>query len=328
MALLIAQTGLAVIFALAAVAKLADRRGTRSTMVEFGLPPSIAAVGGIALPAVELAIAVLLFPTATARWGGLAAAATLLVFSTAIARLLARGEQPDCNCFGQLHAAPIGRRSLLRNVALAAVAGAIAAAGPGESIGSALDGADPVLVAGALVVAAALTLQGWFSYQLFHQNGRLITRVRALEEAVGDSRAPRQQTGLPERSPAPPFELPDLDGRHRSLDELLTSGRPLALAFSDPDCGACEPLVARLAKLSAERVGELEVALVTRGSAAENRARLNGYSFGPVLLQREHEVADAYHAHGVPSAVIIGSDGRIASPVVIGDRAVEELLRA
>ncbi len=328
MALLIARIGLAAIFALGAIAKLADRRGTRSTLVEFGLPSGLAALGQIALPAVELAIAVLLLPIATARWGGLAAAGTLLAFSGAMARLLALGEHPECNCFGQLHSAAIGRGSLLRNLALAMVAVVIASAGPGESIGFALAGADPALAAGAVVLALVLALQGWFSHQLFHQNGRLIARVRALEEAIGDPPAPRQRTGLPERSVAPPFELPDLDGRRRSLDELLTSGRPLALAFSDPDCSACEPLVARLAELRAQRVDMLEVALITSGSAAENRARLNGYSFGPVLLQREHEVADAYHAHGVPSAVIVGSDGRIASPVVMGDRAVEELLRS
>ena len=119
--LLIARLGLSVVFAVAAVAKLADRAGTQATLVEFGLRDRFAATGAVALPVAELAIAVLLLPAATARWGGIAAAATLLVFSAAIARSLARGEQPDCNCFGQIHSAPIGRGSLIRNVALATV---------------------------------------------------------------------------------------------------------------------------------------------------------------------------------------------------------------
>src|SRR5205823_12170182 len=73
---LIARIGLAAIFAVAAVAKLADRSGARATLVEFGLPPNLAGLGAIALPVLELTIAVLLFPTLTARWGALAAAAT------------------------------------------------------------------------------------------------------------------------------------------------------------------------------------------------------------------------------------------------------------
>ncbi len=325
-ALLIARVGLAAIFAGAAVAKLADRSGTRKTLTEFGLPARLAAPGQVALPAVELAIAALLLPAATARWGGLAAAVTLLVFSAAIARSLARGEEPDCNCFGTLHSAPIGRGSLLRNLALAAVAGVIAVAGPGARIGAALAGADAALLTGAIVIAAALAFQGWLSYQLFRQNGRLIERVRALEAAVGEAEPTRRQGGLPERSAAPNFELPDLDGRHRSLAGLLAGGRPVALAFSDPSCAACQPMLAKLAHLRADRGDELAVAVVTRGDVAENRRRLNGHAFDAVLLQNQHEVAEVYHAHRVPSAVIIGADGRIASSVAVGERAIELLL--
>ncbi len=169
-------------------------------------------------------------------------------------------------------------------------------------------------------------MQAWFSYQLFRQNGRLIDRVRALEEKVGEGGSQRPPAGLPEHSEAPRFELPDLEGHRRSLDDLLAAGRPGALAFSDPDCGACGPMVAKLARLRADHAGELAIALVSRGDPAENRARVNGHHFAAVLLQEEHEVADAYGAPGVPSAVIVDADGRIASRVAMGNDAVERLL--
>jgi uncharacterized membrane protein YphA (DoxX/SURF4 family) len=324
--LLIARIGLAAIFVLAAVAKLADRRGMRATLVAFGLPPALAAPGAITLPVVELTIAVLLLPTLTARWGALAAAATLVVFSAAIARSLARGEQPDCSCFGQLHSAPVGPAALFRNLALAGVAVAVAAAGPGRSLSIALAGVDGLAAVAVAALVAILAVQSWFGYHLFRQNGRLLERIRALEKRRGEPQHGREHPGLPESTQAPEFELPDIAGRRRSLEQLLAGGVPVALAFLDPDCGACTPLLPRLAQLRSERAGELELAIVTRGGQAETRARINGYEFDTVLLQDEHEVADAFRIQRVPSAVLVAPDGRFASPVAVGPSAIEELL--
>jgi uncharacterized membrane protein YphA (DoxX/SURF4 family) len=322
---LITRILLAAFLALAAVAKLADRRGTQATLVEFGLPAVFAAPGAIALPVVELSIAVLLLPTLTAQWGALAAAATLIVFSAAIVRSLARGEQPDCNCFGQLHPVPVGPPALLRNLALAGVAVAVAAAGPGQSLSTALAGVNPLAAVAVVTLVAILASQSWFGYHLFRQNGRLLERIRALEDRREEQQG-RQHPGLPESTQAPEFELPDIAGRRRSLEQLLAGGLPVALAFLDPDCGACTPLLPRLAQLRSERAGELELAILTRGGRDETRARINGYEFDTVLLQVEHEVADAFHIHRVPSAVLVGADGRIASPVAVGPSAIEELL--
>ena len=94
----------------------------------------------------------------------------------------------------------------------------------------------------------------------------------------------------------------------------------------DPDCAACTPLLPILAKLCSERAGELVLAILTRGGQAETRARINGHEFGTVLLQDEHEVADAFRIQQVPSAVLVAADGRIASPVAVGPSAIEELL--
>ena len=324
--LLIARVGLAAVFALAAVAKLADRRGTRATLVEFGLPPALAGPCAITLPVVELTIAVLLLPTLTARSGALAAAVMLVVFSAAIARSLARGEQPDCNCFGQLHSAPVGPAALLRNLAVLAVGVAVVAAGPGRSLSSALAGVNWLAALAVAALVAILAVQSWFGYHLFRQNGRLLERIRALEERRGEPQHGRQHPGLPESTQAPEFELPDIAGRRRSLKQLLAGGVPVALAFLDPDCGACTPLLPRLAQLRSERAGQLELAILTRGDKAETQARINGYEFDTVLLQDEHEVADAFRIQRVPSAVLVAADGRIASPVAVGPNAIEELL--
>src|SRR5919106_6937809 len=128
-ALLIARVLLALVLAVAGAAKLADREGSRQAIVDFGVPSAIAAPLGLLLPLAELAVAVALLPASTAWWGALGALALLSVFVVGITYNLARGRKPECHCFGQLHSAPAGWKTLARNGVLAAIAGFVLWAG-------------------------------------------------------------------------------------------------------------------------------------------------------------------------------------------------------
>jgi uncharacterized membrane protein YphA (DoxX/SURF4 family) len=55
--LLIARLLLALVFAVAGLAKLLDREGSRRTIVDFGVPSALAAPLGLVLPLAELAVA-------------------------------------------------------------------------------------------------------------------------------------------------------------------------------------------------------------------------------------------------------------------------------
>ena len=121
--LLIARLLLALVFALAAVGKIKDRAGSRQAITDFGLPAPLAIPLGILLPLCELAVAAALIPKATAWWGAVGALALLLLFVAGIGINIARGRKPDCHCFGQIHSAPAGWKTLLRNGLLAALAG-------------------------------------------------------------------------------------------------------------------------------------------------------------------------------------------------------------
>ena len=169
---LIARCALAAVFAIAAIAKLVDLASFRATLDDFGVPPLAARVGAVGVPLVELAIAALLVPAGTAVAAAIAALVLLAGFCLAIVRILRRGEAPDCGCFGA-RPSPVGHSTLARNAGLGGVAAVIAAAGPG-----------PVLAAPtvAVLIGAAFAAQAWFSWQLFRQHGRLLERVRALEE--------------------------------------------------------------------------------------------------------------------------------------------------
>src|SRR5688572_10702333 len=123
--LLVARVLLAGVFGVAGLAKLADRPGSRQALIDFGLPATLVRSLGLLLPLAELAVAAALLPLTTAWWGALGALALLLVFGVGIAGNLARGRRPACHCFGQLHSAPAGRATLLRNGVLAVLAGVL-----------------------------------------------------------------------------------------------------------------------------------------------------------------------------------------------------------
>jgi peroxiredoxin len=323
--LLVARIALALVFAVAAAAKLLDREATRASLTGFGVSERLAAPAAVALPVAELSTAVLLLVTSTAPWGAVAAVALLLVFALGIARAMARGAELDCNCFGQLRARPVGPRTLARNGVLAAVAVWIGIAGPGESLGGALAGMSGtawLAIASGFVLAAVIGIQAWFSFQLFRQHGRLIARIQELERGPGAGPV----EGLEPGQAVPDFELATLHGERRSLADLLARGRPLALVFTDPDCAACDPLLPDLARVEQERAAELEIVLVSRGSEAENRAKLNGTALENVLLQEERELAEACLVRGVPGAFVVGADGRVATPLVSGREAISGLL--
>ena len=124
------QLLLAVVFATAGVAKLLDQPGSRSALEGFGVPTRVVPVAAWLLPLVELATAVALVVHPTARAGAIAALVLLLAFIGGIASAMSRGEAPDCHCFGQLHSAPAGRGTLVRNAALSGLAAIVAVHGP------------------------------------------------------------------------------------------------------------------------------------------------------------------------------------------------------
>src|SRR5262245_55332459 len=159
--LLIARLVLAAVFAVAGVAKLADREGSRKTLVGFGVPGALAAPAAVALPVAELAVAVLLLPARTAVWGAVGAFGLLAAFTIAIGGRLGRGRTPECHCFGALHPEPAGPQALARNGALAALAAFVVIGGRSAETSATgwigrLDGTETaLLILGIAFVAVA-----------------------------------------------------------------------------------------------------------------------------------------------------------------------------
>src|SRR6266571_1692272 len=123
LALLLARLVLTAVFIVAGLGKLADLAGSQQALEDFGVSKLLARPFGLLLPLAELAVAIALILTALAWWGALGAVALLFLFIIGIGYNLARGRTPDCHCFGQLHSAPAGWSTLVRNAVLAGIAG-------------------------------------------------------------------------------------------------------------------------------------------------------------------------------------------------------------
>lgn len=311
---------LAAVFTAAAAAKLADRRALRETLVDFGLPRSVAGVA-ILVPAAELAVAVLLLPASTARPGALAGLALLALFTAAVAVQLARGHRPACNCFGATHARPIGPVTLVRNGALLACAAAVVAAGADDAGPSAVawlrDG--ELAAIGALGLTAACLAAALVC--VLRRHGQVLARLDELEAGT----EPRRP-GLPIGADAPWFEAHDLAGAPVTLTDLRAESLPLLLLFAHPGCGPCVSLLPEVGRWQRHLDDELVVALVSSGDVADVKVHAAEHGLTHVLLDDDGTVADAYEVTGTPTAVVVAPRGHVASAPAVGVLAIGALV--
>lgn len=320
---------LASVFVVAGWAKLSDRPSSQRAVEAFGLPLGLARPVGILLPLAELAVAGALLVSSWARAGAAGALALLALFVVGISLNLARGRRPDCNCFGQVHSAPIGASTLVRNIVLAAVAVVVIVEGPGNFVSSWISRADAtawVAAAGALAIAVL----AWFALNLTTQQGKLLERIDVLEDALGiagpGSHPVAPPAGLPVGSPAPGFALSSVDGGIVALEDLLVGDHPALLLFTTADCRPCTALLPDVATWQTQYAGQLTITVIGGGDADANRAKARDNGIVGMLLQDDDEVGQAYGYLGTPGAVVVSANGVVISPVVAGDAAVRALV--
>ena len=312
---------LAGVFLTAGIGKLRDLPGSRRAVADFGVPERAARVVGLLLPLAEIAIAISLVPAPSARWGALAAAILLAAFIAGIARALSRGEEPDCHCFGQIHSAPAGRSTLVRNAVLLAFAGVIVAYGSGPALDdwvSARSAAELAAVGLGICAVAAAT----YAWMLRARNQTLTNDLRIARKAV----ARGGRFGIPVGTEAPAFAIEDMRGEPATLTGLLERGKPALLLFMSPWCGPCNSMLPKVHEWQQSLSERLTIAIISTGTAEQN-APLEEQGLADVLLQEEMEVAEAFHVNGTPTAVVVSRQGLIASNLAEMEQTIEPLVR-
>jgi hypothetical protein len=114
----IAAIALGLMFVVSGGFKLADGPAWPKMAADLGVSRPLA----IAVPWYELVLGALLLTSLFSPWVELLAAVTLVVFTVVIVRRLLDGSRPPCACFGSRSNKPLGRRHVVRNLGLLAVA--------------------------------------------------------------------------------------------------------------------------------------------------------------------------------------------------------------
>lgn len=318
---LAAQILLAAVFATAAVGKLLDLKGSRRAMANFGVPERLAPVLGTLLPFAELAVAVTLIPVPTARWGALGGLLLLLGFIAGIGAALARGQAPDCHCFGQIHSAPAGKGTLARNAVLAGLALVVVIHGAGTPLDDWVSARSAAELAAVGLGIATLGL-AMFATRLWTERNHART-VAETAQAELQSLPP----GLPVGLPAPGFALPDMHGEMRTLRGLVEDGRPVMLIFTGPRCGACKAMMPDLGRWQQALGDRLRIALLSGGTVDENRASVEEHGVENVILQEDYEVMWEYRVRATPTAIVVAPDLSVATLPATGAISIEPLVR-
>ena len=341
MVLLFARGFLALVFGIAGIAKVADASGSRRAIVAFGVPEKFATPLGLGLPFAEILIALSLIPIRTAWLGSIAAFALLVMFAAGIAVNLARGNSPDCHCFGQLHSEPVSWLTFARNLALIALAGVIVVLGKDSPGLSAVSWLAPLTTAELInltlggIAVALLASAVVYLRRVLTQQSVVLSTVEAMKKVIDEDYAepPVEHKdaappleGLPIGAPAPSFSVSSIAGGPVTLDDLLAYGRPVLLLFVSPNCSPCEALLPIVKDWEREYGGQLTLALISKGTVKDNRERVEKYAASHLLLQAENFVAENYQAKWTPAAVFVSRYGRIASRMAYGDEAIRALV--
>jgi peroxiredoxin len=170
---------------------------------------------------------------------------------------------------------------------------------------------------GALLALAALVaLDGRFSW--------LLAGLGVL--ALGLWRGPALRRWLRRTAGAAAFALPDETGQTWTLAALLGLGRPLALVFSQPTCGACDLLLPALARWQRDLEGQVTIVLVSSGSRAAALDKARQHGLRRALADERQELFRAYGVTATPSAALIAGNGKRAGALAQGAAEIERLI--
>src|SRR5687767_11852798 len=160
--LLLIRLVLFAVFAVAAIGKFLDLKGSEKAVKDFGTPEEFAKTFAIALPFAEIVFAFCFLFVSMSWVGAIGALILLLTFTGGMIWQMAKGNAPDCHCFGQIHSEPVSRKTLIRNIIFAILALILIARGSdGQGRSLADDNNDPMQLL-LLFLVLAVTVAALF----------------------------------------------------------------------------------------------------------------------------------------------------------------------
>jgi peroxiredoxin len=330
--LLIVRLLLFGVFALAAIGKFLDLKGAEKAVKDFGTPDEFAKTFAIALPFAEIVFAYCFLFVSTSWLGAIGGLILLLTFSGGMLWQMAKGNAPDCHCFGQMHSEPISPKTLIRNIIFAILALFLIAQGRDGQGYSLSDGTSNTMQ--LILILIVLMLVGvavFYLKKILDGQTELLRRIELLEVVSGEGRplersdAGSPHDGLPIGAPFPAFELRDMSGRTVSPSSLLANDKPAVFFFVSPTCEPCKALLPEMERWEAELGDRVNFALFSSGTAESNAGKFAVFT-DDVILDENREIAELVYARWTPTAIFVRADETVGSHPAAGDVAIRKLI--
>lgn len=330
-AFLMAPLLLASVLVVSGVAKLRDPNSLRVGMESLRVPDQFRTPAvRLVVPWLEVGLGVLLVlaPWPLNMLAAFGALVLMAVYAVLIWQALGRDEAADCNCFGSAAPSKVTGLTLARNVTLVLLAAF-----------SMLDAvAGPVIArlytTDALWWILSFVAALWLAYTIW--GDRLLPADEPIEAGPVErvsltSPGGQSGTGIEES------EVEELDyerlpipfGTLKDGDETVTL-RSLArkhavlLVWVSTTCGACSKVAPELPKWRDDLAGIVDVRPVVAklDGLDELQPGLSEYA----LVDPQYQTEELFDAFGVPAAVLLGADGRLAGGPVTGHDGIRGLV--
>lgn len=185
----------------------------------------------------------------------------------------------------------------------------------------------------SLATVGLLAAAVYFLKTISEQQTQIMRRIEVIELLSGEGGREIARVdltnptdGLPVGAPAPDFVLPDINDKNIAFEHLLAQAKPLLFIFVSPTCAPCAALLPEIETWQTDLKGKIDFVFLSSGGAKANLEKFAGENLKQILLQKEREVSELFGAQWTPTAVLINSDGTIASRVAAGDKAIRELV--
>ncbi len=331
--LLLVRILLAGIFALAGVAKFIDLKGSEKAFQDFGVPKSLALPGAVALSVAEIVIAVLFLFVETSWFGAVAALSLLLLFIGQMIYQLARGNAPDCHCFGQLHSEPVSPISILRNVLFAVPAGYLVFSGrAAQGMGFSDPRLDVMQLLFGVTIVSLLMATIFYLRTISAKQDNILKQIEVMELVARDGGSVEREElshpheGLPIGAVVPDFTMQDLAGANVSLADVRADGFPVLFLFVSSTCSPCKSLVPEFEQWQQELKGKVRFVFVSSGKLSDNADKFGDELSKHLIVEETRAFADLMKAKWTPTAILMDANGRVASHASAGDTAIRTLV--
>ncbi|MFT3745562.1 MAG: redoxin domain-containing protein [Pyrinomonadaceae bacterium] len=331
--LLVLRLALTAVLGVAAFGKLIDREGSEKALNDFGVPKALIPGFVFLLPVAEIVVAISLLFVQVSWFGAIGAAGLFLVFTTGMVYQYAKGNAPDCHCFGQIHSEVVGVTSILRNVALIAIAVVLIAAGSSnQGLDLVSKDQDIMQVVIGIAVIGLLAAVVYFLKKISEQQVQIMRRIELMELVsqeggeVAREEITHPHEGLPIGGLFPDFELLDVNANTVSLASMTSVGTPTLFFFVSPTCNPCKALLPEIDQWRKELMGKVNFVFISNGKAQDNIDKFGNDPMRPILLQKQRELADGVKAQWTPTVILMDANGRVASHPTAGDTAIRSLI--